>query len=152
MSTNLLHFKNLENFDYRLENILQKNSLYIENCSKGTVTIPIKINHITIRNCCSITFKINGCISGIDLLISKNITITNLCDTSDGTSHETSDGTYIELYKCNDNIINSISTLLIKSYFSHSNTINNKSIAINYFQPNFVAIVTGTNLTTQQLH
>jgi len=143
MSKNLLYFKSLENFDYCLENILQKNSLYIENCSNGTLTIPIKINHITIRNCCSITFKINGCISGIDLLISKNITI-NLCDTSDGT--------YIELYKCNDNIINSISTLLIKSYFSHSNKINNKSIAINYFQPNFVAIVTGTNLTTQQLH
>ena len=144
MSKNLLYFKSLENFDYCLENILQKNSLYIENCSNGTLTIPIKINHITIRNCCSITFKINGCISGIDLLISKNITITDQCDTSDGTS--------IELYKCNDNIINSISTLLIKSYFSHSNKINNKSIAINYFQPNFVAIVTGTNVTTQQLH
>jgi hypothetical protein len=66
----------LINNEYKFFNINSKTTLHIINCKNVLITLEYKINHIIIENSENLEIKINGLISGINILRSKNI----ICD------------------------------------------------------------------------
>jgi hypothetical protein len=131
-SNKLIFIDNLHNFADMTLSLFMSNSVFINDCSNGTIDIPIKINHVLIRNCKNLKINLSGCIAGIDIINSKNNFITNKFDSE----------FLIDIYKSQSNIINQFKTednmIYIRSYFSSDNEFalhDNERTFYRYIHP-----------------
>ena len=76
--SNSVTLKNLNNLEQNMMDYLGKeDSLCYKNCENMVIIIDSEINKIEFDNCYNIDIKLNGLVSGIDIVDSESITIDN---------------------------------------------------------------------------
>jgi len=100
----------------------ERDSYIIHDLNYNTVRLNSKINHLTLRNCENTDVYINSCISGIDLILCRNIRV--MIDSLP----------YIEIYSCSRIEIFTLELQRLRIFHSVDISVNESDLLINPFK------------------
>jgi len=100
----------------------ERDSYVIHDLNYNTVRLGSKINHLTLRNCENTDVYISSCISGVDLILCRNIRV--MIDSLP----------YVELYSCSRIELYTLELQKLRIFHSLDISVNDSDLLISPFK------------------